>query len=490
MNSQLAFLICAVGVAGLFFLDRDKSVRTSPALWLPILYLSIIASRPVSMWLGAGGGSVPPGDVLAATLDGSPQDAAVSGALIAAGTIVLARRRRTRVLLKACAPILFYYAYCLMSTAWSPFPETCSKRWIKFVGDLVMVLVILTDPQPIAALRRVYSRVAFVMFPLSVLFIKFTNLGVSYDEQGPHYTGVTTNKNAFGLMLYVFAIGVVWNIRALLVDRKAPNRKRRLVAQGILLGFGTVLLHMAHSATSVFCFILGSCLMMASELPIMKRRPRMLHALCFGILVMGVGSLLLGGTGTVAGAMGRTSDLSGRTEIWAASIASADNPWIGTGFESFWNKNNPKVVRILLAQGYGDISILNSAHNGYLQIYLDLGWVGVSLLAFILVSGYLKAVKACRLNRDLGGLLLAYMITCAFYSITESGFRIMTLSWIFLLLAVVGATGVISGVVKGKERDNRLPRRVGASNIRTLNLLGVAARVFRMVTPRMITARS
>ena len=57
MGTPLALLICHLGVAGLFFLDRDKSVRNSKALWLPVIWLWIVGSRPVSAWLGMGSGS-------------------------------------------------------------------------------------------------------------------------------------------------------------------------------------------------------------------------------------------------------------------------------------------------------------------------------------------------------------------------------------------------------------------------------------------------
>jgi exopolysaccharide production protein ExoQ len=459
MNPQLAFLICGAGIAGLFFLDRDKTTRTSPALWLPVLYISILASRPVSMWLGGGGGGAS-GDALAATLDGSPEDAAVFGILIAAAIVALVRRKKTGVLLKACAPIIIYYLYCLLSTVWSPFSGPSFKRWIKCVGDLVMVLVIVTDPQPLTALQRIYSRIGFVLFPLSVIFIKCTNLGVVYDELGPHYTGVTTNKNAFGLMLYILTIGVVWNIRTLLLDKKSVNRRRRLLAQVTLLGFGIVLLQMAHSATSVFCFVLGSGLILATGLPIVKRRPSMLHALCLGILVVGSTSILFGGTGAVTSAMGRSSDLSGRTEIWAAALAVDHQPLLGSGFESFWNANAHQVARIL--SHYQNIADLNSAHDGYLQIYLDLGWVGVILLACIIIGGYFRVTRAFRRCPELTSLFLAYLITCAFYSLTEAGFRIMTLSWIFLLLAVVGGTGVIIGVMKVNRYERHAQRASAA----------------------------
>jgi hypothetical protein len=46
--------------------------------------------------------------------------------------------------------------------------------------------------------------------------------------------------------------------------------------------------------------------------------------------------------------------------------------------------------------------------------------------------------------------MLAYIITAAFYSITEAGFRVLGPSWIFLVLAVVCASGVSAGLFGGK----------------------------------------
>jgi O-antigen ligase len=429
------------------------------------------------MWLGVTNPSS--GGGLAATLDGSPLDAAIYEALIVAGLIVLVQRwNRARALLKACSPVLIYFLYCLMSTAWSPFPESSLKRWIKCVGDLIMVLVIVTDAHPTVALRRLFSRVGFILLPLSLVLIKWTDLGISYDEVGPHYTGVTTNKNSFGLMLYVVSIGVAWNMWALLVDKKTPNRTQRLFAQCTLLALSVVLLHLAHSATSFFCFILGSGLMLVSRLSVIKKHPGRVHILCSGILILGAVGMLSGGGG-VTSAMGRSSDFSGRTEIWAAALTAADSPLIGTGFESFWNKNAHKVVAILWNYSPGDLSNLNSAHDGYLQIYLDLGWIGVFLISIILIGGYLRAIRAFRRNRELGGLFLAYVITCAFYNITEAGFRIMTPSWISLLLAVVGATAINIGLVSSEEQKTlasraRTARQLAASGERLPKERGVS----------------
>jgi len=459
MGTPLAFLICSLGIAGLFFLDRDKSVRTSKALWLPVIWLWIAGSRSVSLWLGAGDSSA---GALASTLDGSPLDAAIFEALIVAGLIVLFQRKnRTTALLRASGPVLIYFLYCMISTAWSPFHGPAFKRWIKDVGDLVMVLVIVTDAHPIAALRRLYSRIGFILLPFSVVLIRYTDLGRGYDPSGsPMNTGVTTNKNALGLIVFLVLLGALWNLRTLLIDKKDPNRGRHLVAQGALLTFGIVLLQMAHCATAIACFVLGGGLMLATNLRAIRKRPGRVHALCLGIVLVGGLTMLLGGESIVTGALGRNTDL-GRTDIWKASIATADSPVFGTGFESFWNKNAYKVARHPALAGYWDMSNLVSAHNGYIEVYLDLGWVGVCLIALILITGYRSAVKVFRRDPQFGSLILAYIATSALYSITEVGFRVLTPSWIFLLLAVVSANGVAAGLF-GREKPESFASRGGA----------------------------
>jgi|SRR5208283_2997423 len=446
MNPSYAALICACGIAGLFYLGRDSAARTSKALWIPVIWLWIDGSRSASAWLGV---SPTGGDV---QLDGSPFDAAIFGVLLATAIAVLIRRnRRTRTLLAANWPILIYFLYCLISVAWSYHPDVSFKRWIKAIGDPAMALIVVTDGQPVAAFTRLISRVGFVLLPASVLLIKYYGyLGRAYGPGGePENTGVTTNKNSLGLIVFLVSLSVLWNVRALLADKKASNRIRRLVAQVALLIFGIALLQMASCATAVACLILGGGLMFLTARPAFRSRPGRVYALCLAIVLTGGLAMLFGGGSAVSSELGRGSGLSGRTEIWAAVIGAAGNPVVGTGFESFWISPNVKKVWPALS-GWWHPEGLNEAHNGYLEIYLNLGWIGVSLVALILISGYRRAVKAFRSDPEFGGLMLAYIVTATFYSLTEAGFRFLAPMWIFLLLAVVGASGVNAGLFRGK----------------------------------------
>ncbi len=428
--SSLATLVCAIGVLGLFYLDRDKSVQTSKALWIPVIWLWINGSRPVSMWLGI----TPTNNSASNLLQGSPIDRAILASLMALGLIALfPRRGRITSLLKESWPILLYFSFCLVSVLWSDFPRVAFRRWTKGIGDLVMVLIVVTDTWPNAALERLITRVGFVLMPASVLLIKYyPDLGTYHDWSYAGNCGVTTDKNMLGVTVFVLSLGAFWLVLKLLRDSSQPNRARHFLAQGTLLAFGVSLLVMAHSATSAACFVLGAGLMLVASWSVIGRRPAAVHALVFAVFLTGSLTIFLGGYANVVHAMGRRTNLHERTEIWHTLIPLAPNPLVGAGYESFWLGPRLEAMWSAFPGHY-----LNEAHNGYLETYLNLGWVGVGLIALILIHGYRRAVCTFRTDPTYGALLLAYVFTAAVYSITEAGFRLLDPVWIFLLLAVV-----------------------------------------------------
>jgi exopolysaccharide production protein ExoQ len=458
VNPSVATLICAVGIAGLFYLARDTTVRTSKALWIPVIYLWIIGSRPVSAWLG-----IQPADGTNVQLEGSPIDAAIFGLLLLSAIAVLVRRRKQTLALTGPNWVLLaYFFFCLISVAWSYHPDVAFKRWIKAIGDPAICLIIVTDRQPIAALKRVFSRVGFLLLPTSVLLIKYYgDLGRGYTPDGLQMnTGVTDFKNMLGVLVLVVSLGTVWHLLMLLRATHEPSRGRHLVAQGTLLAVGIWLFVMANSQTSTACFVLGCLVIFASELRAFRSRPSRMHVLCALIVLAAVWTLLLGGGSDLVQAMGRKSDLSGRTDIWAAAVGAVPNSIVGAGFESFWISPSVLVFQQTLAsQGWWESKGLNEAHNGYLEVYLNLGLVGVSLISLILVRGYKRAIDAFRQDPSMAGLMLAYVTVAVIYNVTEAGFRPLTLIWCTLLLSVFSTSRVIGSLCESENSEDRAPRR-------------------------------
>ena len=446
MNPSLASLIYACGIAGLFYLDRDKSVRTSKALWLPVIYIWEVGSRPVSVWLGI----VPPNATNVA--DSSPIDGAFFGILlIAALCVFVYRGRRTFTSLKANWPILIYFLFCLFSVCWSDFPGLALRRWVKAIGDLLMILIVVTDDQPVAALGRLFSRVGFILLPISLLLIKYyPNLGTDYDPWtgARSNNGVTLNKNMLGVITFALLLGAVWRVLVLLRTVEVPDRGRHLLAQGTLLVLGVSVLTTSNSMTSTVCFVIGAGLILMTSLRFTRRHTAAVHVLVLLLVVTATSVILGGGGASAVQALGRNPTLTGRTDIWNAVIPLAPNPLVGAGFESFWL--SPRVHERLAVAIPG--LILNEAHNGYIEMYLELGWAGLILLGFILIDGYLRCVRAFRLAPALGGLLIAFILAGTVYSITEAGFRMLHPMWIFLLLAAIEASTIESTLSVGGSR--------------------------------------
>jgi len=131
-------------------------------------------------------------------------------------------------------------------------------------------------------------------------------------------------------------------------------------------------------------------------------------------------------------AIGRNPTLTGRTEIWRVLLQVDGNPVFGTGFESFWLGE-----RLEKLWNMGNLlNGLNQSHNGYLEVYLNLGCIGLALLAILIVTGYRNVIAALRRDPQTGALRLGFFVAAVIYSFTEAAFKIMSPIWIALLLAI------------------------------------------------------
>jgi O-antigen ligase len=436
-------VVCIVGIVCLFALERDKKARTSKALWIPVVWLFINCSRPISLWLqvfGLRGFAVERSAQV--YVEGSPVDAAVFSLLLIAGLIVLAHRsRQVSPLLPRMVPILIFFLYCALSILWAEYPLVAFKHWNKGIGDLVMVLIVLTDPEPAAAFKRMLSRVGFVLLPLSILFIRYyPSIGRTFSPRGfTLYSGVTMQKNGLGVMCLIFGLGYLWRLLAVYRDRGLMRRKQLLIANGVILAMALWLLRMSNSMTSISCFVMASALLVLAKRPMMTRRPAVVHILVAAMVGFSLFALFFDKSGDLVKDLGRNPTLTGRTAIWNAVLPLVGNPLIGTGYESFWVG---KRLEEFWSVNDGAFNGITEAHNGYLELYLNLGWIGVALLGGLIVMSYPKVIAMLRADPQAGSLGLALFVAEIVYNFTEAGFRMMFPLWFFFLLAVFGIPAV------------------------------------------------
>ncbi len=110
-----------------------------------------------------------------------------------------------------------------------------------------------------------------------------------------------------------------------------------------------------------------------------------LAAVFFGV----VGAMLVAAIAyptLVLSLIGRSESFSGRAQIWSAISASIlRRPLGGYGFDAFWSLLQDEASRVFASAGW----VVTSAHNGFINVALELGLVG---LVLVLVT----FIQACR----------------------------------------------------------------------------------------------
>jgi len=443
MPPTLALLLWFILLVALWRFDPAKERETSPALWLPLIWMVIKASRLPSQWFGLGGTSA-----YQAYQEGNVFDRTILSLLIllAVGVLVSRSFQWGGFITRNFALTLFI-AYALLSVFWSEFPLISLKRWIRDLGNYVMVLVVLTDPSPWEALRTLLRRLAYLLVPLSILLIKyFPELGMGYSRWtgDAYFEGVATTKNMLGAICLVSGIFFFWDTVMRWADRKDLGTKRTLQVNAAFLVMTLWLLRLSHSATSTLCLGIGCLIIAATHSNFFRRNPAGLKVLipatlCL-VLVLELG---FGISSAVAGAVGRDPTLTNRTELWNIVLSEARNPLFGAGYESFWLGTRLREVWREFSFG------INQAHNGYLEVYLNLGIVGVILLIGFLIGSYWNICKKTR-PLSLTSLGLALWMIMLFYNVTEAAFK-SHLMWLIFLLVALSVPGRTENQLAAEE---------------------------------------
>ena len=455
MPPQLALLLTTGFVLFLFWRDVKEKPPVTGALWVPLLWVLILGSRGASGWLSGWGGTYATPDGLA---EGSPLDAATFAALEVAGLLVLVRRRVSLPAVLSRNPWLgIYLGYCALAILWSDFPFVAFKRWLKVLGHPILVLVVVTEPDPREALSRLMKRAAYVLVPFSILLIKYyPALGRSYNEWtgSTVYTGVTRDKNLLGADCLLLGLFFSWHLLCTLARSRGHARRDELILSATFLCMIGWLLLKANSATSLMALVVG----IATVLVVGRRfvdRQRVGAYLVAALVIVCGAEFVIGVTDTLLQVLGRESTLTGRTDLWAAVLEADINPLVGAGFESFWLGD--RATKFWSMFKFRP----NQAHNGYLETYLNLGWIGLILMVSWMLSAFQGAARTFRSDFDLGRFQLGVLASLMLYNVTEGAFRGLNLMWFAFYLAALNDWHA------RRSLDNLAVRSVAHRNVST-----------------------
>lgn len=437
MTGTVVLLGLIAGVAWILRCDSAQRGRIPSSAWIVVGWMVIHGTRPVTSWMG--------GPMLASMSaesydEGNATEAVINLILIVAAFIVVKRRGiRFASVATENKWLVAVYVFWLLSIGWSDYPVITFKRLVKDLGNVLMVLVVLTAGRPGEVLKAVMVRFGYLTIPLSVVLMRFYpswgRTYVGYSRSEVMWIGVATHKNSLGILALITALFVLWEVLDVRGRGSYPEMRVSRGAQLLLLGLSWYVLLTVDSVTSLLCAVIGSMLLLLMRWSWIASDFGRLEALVVAAAmlvwllspVMELGDAFLD-------SVGRDRSLTTRTEVWPILVRYVDNPLVGVGFNSFWAGER----LVSLRESVGGIV---QAHNGYLETYLNGGWVGCGLLLALVGSAYVRLRGQLVLGVAGASIRVATLAVAVIHNYSEASFWKVGVLWLATLFAIVEYEG-------------------------------------------------
>jgi O-antigen ligase len=325
---------------------------------------------------------------------------------------------------------------CLMmaSVAWSVAADVTVRRALGVIGTTFFAIYITWRYTPEERLTYLAWALLLNVAANALLLVVHPSLAGSEG-----YAGIFSHKNTLGRMM---------SLSTLVFVLTAWVRGKPAYLLCAALSFG--LLIVARSSTALV--VLVSVL---SLIPLF----RMLAQDVRGVVVVAIVAILLGGTGllvaashtqAVADILGKDVTLTGRTVLWRALVDMiARRPILGYGFNAFWSQEFGAGVSV-------DGWFPTQAHNGYIDLTLDFGLVGLTLFVAAIARGAARAVRYFRRQPMPANLWpLLYLCFLAMYNASEStNMAAQSLFWMLFATALMSISPFMARTREPAERPD------------------------------------
>jgi O-antigen ligase len=366
---------------------------------------------------------------------------------------VLAERGRLPKLLIGNWALLALTGYAVFSSLWSYYPDATFRRAFALLLTTTFAFYLVLRFTP----RELLQMLAWALFlgaALSlVLVMLYPTSLIHYGALAGSWRGSFGHKNRLGRMM---ALAVV--VFALLLIEKGGKSNWFNWAGLGLCGF---MLAMSQSRTA---WITAMALLLSIPVLRFLRGARLPMSLRIGsLLILGFAVSIAVTHFLVVGleAVGRDLTFSGRTTIWTHSIhAGMSHPMLGAGYRAFWTPEGASYVYARLW------AVVGNGHNGYLDVWLELGFVGLSVFVVMFLTGISRAYSRLIKSEDIAGLFYALvMIYATIYSFTEKFLLEQSeLTWMLIMVTLLYLT----------------PRRVAVATVRAPTRYAVPPRPMRL----------
>ncbi len=280
-------------------------------------------------------------------------------------------RRYLLPVMRDILPYLLIIGLCALSALWSDYPFPTVRRSVT-LSSCVFFGAYCYVQFGLKGTLELMGRATIIGAILSIAaFYLMPSIG---HETAQGYEnamrGIFAQKNSMGESMLLAS---TWYIYRLCDNPKSAVRS--LLCLALLY----ICIFMTKSATSLVIAIIVASVgaIFWSEA---NWRRRMLVVYLLAVAFIFALAFVAFDTAQLLAVLNRDPSFTGRFPLWDYSLRAAfDRPWLGYGFSGFWNVDSPTVQTIWAAIDWQ----APSAHNGYIDIMLQIGVVGLVLYFWV-----------------------------------------------------------------------------------------------------------
>ena len=341
--------------------------------------------------------------------------------------LLIIRWRRTLYTLTSNFLVWLLISLAPISSVWSVEPAKTLNASVAMMGTCLFSLYLASNYSFKKQLQLLGWSFAISIVLSFIFAIVLRKYGVMGGVHAGAWRGIYTHKNWLGRMM-VLGSGVFFILAN-------DARKHRLILWiGAALAFLLILLSRSSSPLVNLAVILS----IVSASRIFRLRTKLLIPILFSTIAIGI-LVSLEATSladTVLGAVGKDSSLTGRTDIWPYVIDKIhEKPFLGYGFAVFWNGLKGESADIVRALRWP----VPNSHNGFIDLGVDFGALGLSLFFTSLVHTLFRAITWVRSTQswiDLWPLL--FLLYLMLSNISESDlFSRNSLTWVLYITTIL-----------------------------------------------------
>jgi O-antigen ligase len=333
--------------------------------------------------------------------------------------------------------IWIFMAWACASVLWSLDPDLAVRRLILFFAPVLVALYVAARFDPSTAIKLAGWAYFWVIVASAIVAVALPRIGIMHDSAAAlkwadladgarlegDWSGILGHKNVLGFATLANTQIFAW--------RWYVEKDKRWLHTAILL-FGIFVGHKTHSATTAL--LIGLTLGTYFLVHVTRKAARVRALIFAGAVVAAVTATALAVSmpEQFTALVGKDATLTGRVPIWIVVVNHIipNSPIFGYGFNTYFIVTNPDYLRLVDIIGWP----APHAHNGYLNLAIELGIPGALLGTFILlrlIVGSLWLVNDERAPWVLH--VLVFSVTFAVLNLVESSILRISDNWAFAL---------------------------------------------------------